>query len=779
MKRKTFLGTWPMIFCVGMCLATPVAIPAATFCVNNAAELQAALTVAAGNGADDVIKLIQGSYIGNFIYGTTEPFNLFVEGGYTYSCASREISGANTIIDGNSAAEALVLVNAAPVTFGVDGITVQKGKNKAGLYIKTPGGTATVTNCIAQNNASGGASVEAGMVTLTGNTFTANVSPLSGVGAVVKGKTVILTGNIFSENKGTTSSSNGGGVVVSMSAADSTLTLSDNTFSNNFSYRGGGAYITGTNSTVRISRNIFIGNNSYYYGGGAYVTGSNSSATLTGNIFISNTVTSSGSGGGAYVSGSVFDTLSSNLFVNNSSTGNGGGIYISTSSLSSAKVYVVNNTITGNYAGLNGGGMYLSVYSDTGKADVYNNIVWDNEAPTGSDIYINNDGNGNYLPSAIGLYANDFNKSASGVGIKVPFVIDASNLNNVDPLFVDVTNGNYHLQYSSSCIDAGVYDAPLLPETDMDGQPRIISGKVDIGADEFADSSQFLGVWPDGIWYWIQSTKQWTKIPSTSNAFMVAAGKVDADSVDDIIGVWPSGLWVRYSATGQWVKLSTSLPSWITAGDMNNDGRDDVIGSWDNNGVYYRDSATGSWVKITTPAGQLAVGYIGGNGRNDLLGVWDSGLWVRYSLTAAWQKIDPTIPVWIAAGDMTGDGRADCIGSYASGTWYRNSATAAWTKISTPAEQLTTGDINGDGRDDLIGVWSNGVWVRNGVTGQWQQVTSSSPKWIATGRVVGPLQAVGSLDDPVLKSAERKDTVDLSQEGPGGMAVDIDFLDTE
>ncbi|MGB9620399.1 MAG: choice-of-anchor Q domain-containing protein, partial [Armatimonadota bacterium] len=55
----------------------------------------------------------------------------------------------------------------------------------------------------------------------------------------------------------------------------------------------------------------------------------------------------------------------------------------------------------------------------------------------------------------------------------------------VDPQFVDLGNGNYHLLSSSPCIDAG-YDNVVQPGwVDMDGQPRIISPHVDIGADEY------------------------------------------------------------------------------------------------------------------------------------------------------------------------------------------------------------------------------------------------------------------------------------------------------
>lgn len=54
-----------------------------------------------------------------------------------------------------------------------------------------------------------------------------------------------------------------------------------------------------------------------------------------------------------------------------------------------------------------------------------------------------------------------------------------------DPLFVDPENGDYHLQYGSPCINAGDPDYVTEPdETDIDGQPRVLRGRIDMGVDE-------------------------------------------------------------------------------------------------------------------------------------------------------------------------------------------------------------------------------------------------------------------------------------------------------
>lgn len=78
MKNVSFLA---LIF--GIFLVASVSAQAADFCVSNSYKLQSALTAAGFNGEDDVIKIVQGTYSGNFIYTSREAYDLTIEGGYS------------------------------------------------------------------------------------------------------------------------------------------------------------------------------------------------------------------------------------------------------------------------------------------------------------------------------------------------------------------------------------------------------------------------------------------------------------------------------------------------------------------------------------------------------------------------------------------------------------------------------------------------------------------------------------------------------------------------
>ena len=178
-----------------------------------------------------------------------------------------------------------------------------------------------------------------------------------------------------------------------------------------------------------------IGN--YINGGGVAGGGVVSNCVLTGN-------TAAGAGGGAYVSTLV------NCLVTGNQAGSAGGAYDCTMS---------NCTIVGNSASYLGGGTLRCILD--------NCIIYYNTAVS---------------PGSSNNAGGTFNYCCTS-----PSVSGAGNITNA-PGFRNLAGGDFHLQTGSPCIDAGD-NAYVTATTDLDGNPRIVNGTVDMGAYE----SQFAG----------------------------------------------------------------------------------------------------------------------------------------------------------------------------------------------------------------------------------------------------------------------------------------------
>jgi len=447
------------------------------FCVSNSSELQEALTTAASNGEDDVVKIVQKAYNGNFIYFSDEDYGLTIEGGYTEGCFSRVVDPANTVLDGGGSGTVLELSSFAAVNFSIDGITLKNGmtgRGGGGLYAFAD--TITLTNNIITGNSAawgGGGDLHAsfpGTITLTNNIITGN-SAYHGGGVYADNVDgiIALTSNTITGNS---ADSHGGGVYV---WAD-IVTLTSNTITGNSADNsGGGVYADNVNGIIALTSNTITGNSADRGGGGIYTEEVYGIVTLTNNIITGN---SAYHGGGVYadnVDGIV--TLTNNTITGNSADRGGGGIYTHN------RIYygittLTNNTITNNSAA-NGGGTYISLDWSGAIANISNNIIWNNTADAeGNDLYIYNNG-------IVNLFSNDFDQSAEGIYIEIPFTIDPTNLNNEAPLFVDPVNNDYRIQAGSPCVNAGDPNAPELPAADFEGDPRVVGAAPDIGADEY------------------------------------------------------------------------------------------------------------------------------------------------------------------------------------------------------------------------------------------------------------------------------------------------------
>ncbi|HTZ18734.1 MAG TPA: right-handed parallel beta-helix repeat-containing protein [Dissulfurispiraceae bacterium] len=255
----------------------------------------------------------------------------------------------------------------------------------------------------------------------------------------------------------------------------STVIVRNNVFSNNTQTglgQGAGAHIS-SYGPITIENNTFSGNRSQSSGGGLVAFADVSSQiTLKGNTFISNIARNDagdqGMGGGASVvstNGTVI--MVNNIFYDNSAQQSGAA---QIQSSGSSDITVVNNTFFKNSAQQFGG---LFVWPKTGTTNIYNNILYANSDTLGSyDLAINNS-----QSTLVNVYNNDVKLWAASLPA---FAQQDGNINE-DPKLNDL----WHLIKDSPCIDTGLSSAPSLSTVDIDSNPRIINGSVDIGAAEY------------------------------------------------------------------------------------------------------------------------------------------------------------------------------------------------------------------------------------------------------------------------------------------------------
>ena len=160
--------------------------------------------------------------------------------------------------------------------------------------------------------------------------------------------------------------------------------IQDSHFDNNHaSYRGGGLNIGGDDCTVI---NVTASNNNAdHFGAGIYIIGDN--AYVEKSTVYNNTAPN---GGGIYIDGDICTIFNNTITYNRAfdpldgAVQNGGGIAIA--NIFASKVNITNNNISSNYAGDNGGGLFVFVLD----ADIYlDNITgFNNTAENGGFCHV-------------------------------------------------------------------------------------------------------------------------------------------------------------------------------------------------------------------------------------------------------------------------------------------------------------------------------------------------------------------------------------------------------
>lgn len=196
--------------------------------------------------------------------------------------------------------------------------------------------------------------------------------------------------------------------------------------------RGGGIAIEGGNAD--ITRNTLLKNRANSAGAGIYAADLRDISLLRGNMVVKNELAddfglTSGTGTGIWFSGDV--------------------------------ERLIHNTVARNQAlpATIGGGLFVL----GGSAEVWNTIAWSNAGV--SDI-----------AGSPGAYFCDVDKMGGWVDVIGNF--------RRNPQFVSPIADDFHLRFSSPCVNRGDATVPGITIFDIDGQSRVLDGRTDLGADE-------------------------------------------------------------------------------------------------------------------------------------------------------------------------------------------------------------------------------------------------------------------------------------------------------
>ncbi len=340
----------------------------------------------------------------------------------------------------------------------VAGLTIINGHcPDDGGAIQCMGGSPTIYNCTFVGNRSdddGGAIFGAGDATITGCTFTGNSSQHKGGAICWVGESPTITHCTFTQN-----SADEGGMAIWCgwpgTPTISYCTVSGNTCTED-SGETGSAAIQLSEGTCAIVTNCTITGNDGGAVGGAGVWCESSSATIA-NCTISANTGSPGGGGIGCLGG---DLTVTNCLVTGHLQGIGclGGYAM-----------IENCTVAGNDWGL------ITVLY--GTIDLANCIAWGNQNLVdnyGGQIVVT-------YSDVQGGWPGEGNIEAG------PCFVDPNGPDGDPNTWED---NDYHLGAHSRCINAGRPTDPNDPntdysgQTDIDGQKRVMNGRVDMGADE-------------------------------------------------------------------------------------------------------------------------------------------------------------------------------------------------------------------------------------------------------------------------------------------------------
>jgi predicted outer membrane repeat protein len=372
----------------------------------------------------------------------------------TIDTSPRLVSISNSTFTGNAATNTTSGSGGAVSVSGSSGLTVAGSQFDGNTSIGSGGAVQVSTS--------------SGSVSITGSQFTNNTAGQSGSGGAVFIQAVSVTiANMTVQHN--TSGGSGGGVWIQ----GAPTTITNSVVSNNTSGGSGGGLFS--QGATTITNSALQNNTSGASGGGVFAQ--SGSLTISGDTIAGNTLTSSTSGGGGvYCQATNLSVV--DCTIDSNRAGNGGGLAFVNGAITGT---ITNSTITDNRAffGLaKGGGIEVT---GTGTLSLGNTIVAGNAFDPGVSNGTGPDIGGPVTSLGYNLIQNT--QGATITGSQTGNITGVSaNLaplaDNGGPTPTRIPNAG------SPVIDNGDPNFAPPPAADQRGLPRVVNGRIDIGAVE-------------------------------------------------------------------------------------------------------------------------------------------------------------------------------------------------------------------------------------------------------------------------------------------------------
>ncbi len=352
---------------------------------------------------------------------------------------------ATTILDGDSTSGVLSLGYDNGGVSLIKRFTIQNGNRSPGGGIVINHSNAVLDELLIQNNEStnnGGAIIAWDWDgSLTNSIVQNNYSGNEGALNISSGSDLSISNVEISDN---TAQQSGGGMFIDN---ESSVTMDNVGFWYNTSSSGdGGAF---QSEGKLFARNCeFAGNTAGSGGAGKLSYSTNPESMFVNCQFRSNTAESAGGAVWCMNTNTLFFAC---RFLFNSAGSTGGAIAVTNGQTPN----IINTTIAGNTASIDGGGLYYNIQS-TSVAKIENSIIWGNSP----DMISFEDNPGTYNESYVSIHYSDIQNGLAGITNREDHFLTWGTGNiSEDPLFPSgwETNGNVSIEAGSGspAIDAG------------------------------------------------------------------------------------------------------------------------------------------------------------------------------------------------------------------------------------------------------------------------------------------------------------------------------------